>query len=89
MEGKAKLKEIMERVRSEVEKEPIELEINGKPVKKSLSVSLGGAVSPSGQQVDPDKFIHLVDTHALYQAKDEGRNTTFVLNYDKPKALAA
>lgn len=89
MEGKKNLKEAMERVREEVAKEPIEIENDGQIIKKHLTVSLGGAVTPQGTSVHPDKFIHLVDTQGLYQAKDEGRNTTFVVNYDKPKTLAA
>jgi PleD family two-component response regulator len=79
----------MERVRTEVAAEPIELEISGQPVKKGLTVSLGGAVTPKDTRVNPDKFIHLVDTQGLYQAKDEGRNKTFVINYDQPKTVAA
>lgn len=88
-EGKRNLKEVMERVRQEVAANPIPLEINGQQTEKQLTVSLGGAVTPKGTSVNPDKFIHLVDKQALYQAKDEGRNTTFVINYDQPTTIAA
>lgn len=88
-EGKQKLKYVMERVKDEVASQPFEITSGDITVQKSLTVSLGGAVTPAEGEIDPDKFIHMVDTQALYQAKDNGRNTTHVLNLDQPRQEAA
>ena len=89
MEGKMELRSIMERVRTGVESEPFELTVEAKTTARSLTVSLGGAVTADASAIDPDRFIHLVDTQALYPAKDLGRNNSFVLNLDQPQLQAA
>lgn len=59
------------------------LEIGG--VKRRLTSSFGGAVRKHGDGTDTSMFVDSVDKHALYRAKDLGKNRSYILGYhDRP-----
>ena len=67
---------VAERIRSRVEALGIVHE--GSPVAKVLTVSIGVAQRPRGQEVFPEQLLQAADK-ALYQAKHAGRNAIFAL----------